>query len=224
MGLARSDTARAAIVNGDLAGATAGGYISAATERSSMDNDIDRVLFSREQLERRVRELAAEITADHATPDGTGIAPEVTIIPLLTGAMIFCADLIRSIPLPMKIGLMTVSSYPGTSVRSQGVNVLSKQMGDLKGRHVVLLDDILDSGQTIRSVVPILKDLGAASVRVCVLLRKDRPEAKGTQCDYVGFDIPDEFVVGYGLDFDDLYRNLPEVVVLKQEVIGRGTA
>ena len=187
-----------------------------------MDNDIDRVLFSREQLERRVRELAAAITADHAAGDGAD-APEVTIVPLLTGAMIFCADLIRSIPLPMKIGLMTVSSYPGTSVRSQGVSVLSKQMGDLAGRHVVLLDDILDSGQTIRAVVPILKEMGAASVRVCVLLRKDRPEARQTQCDYVGFDIPDEFVVGYGLDFDDLYRNLPEVVVLKREVIGRGT-
>lgn len=187
-----------------------------------MDNDIDRVLFSREQLDRRVRELAAEITADHTPADGSA-APEVTIIPLLTGAMIFCADLIRCIPIAMKIGLMTVSSYPGTSVRSQGVNVLSKQMGDLKGRHVVLLDDILDSGQTIRAVVPILNEMGAASVRVCVLLRKDRPEARETQCDYVGFDIPDEFVVGYGLDFDDLYRNLPEVVVLKREVIGRGT-
>jgi hypoxanthine phosphoribosyltransferase len=91
----------------------------------------------------------------------------------------------------------------------------------VKGRHVVLLDDILDSGQTIRAVVPIFKEMGAASVRVCVLLRKDRPEARSTPCDYVGFDIPDEFVVGYGLDYDDYYRNLPEVVTLKREAIER---
>jgi hypoxanthine phosphoribosyltransferase len=213
--------ARAAIVSVDLARATARRYIS-SMEQTHMDRDIDRVLISRERIEQRVRELAAEITADHTPADG-GEAPEVSIVPLLTGAMIFCADLIRCIPIPMKIGLMTVSSYPGTSIRSQGVNVLTKQLGNVTGRHVVLLDDILDSGQTIRAVVPILKELGAASVRVCVLLRKDRPEAKDTPCDYVGFDIPDEFVVGYGLDFDDVYRNLPDVVVLKPDVIGRGT-
>ena len=193
-----------------------------ATDPTAMDADVDRILFTRAQIATRVRELADEITRDH-TPAGAD-APEVTIVPLLTGAMIFCADLIRCIPMPMKIGLMTVSSYPGTSVRSQGVSVLSKQLGDVTGRHVVLLDDILDSGQTIRAVVPILKELGAASVRVCVLLRKNRPEALRTPCDYVGFDIPDEFVVGYGLDFDDLYRNLPDVVVLKQDVLGRATA
>lgn len=188
-----------------------------------MDQDIDRVLIPRERIDARVRELAAQITADHTPADG-GEGPEVTIVPLLTGAMIFCADLIRCIPIPMKIGLMTVSSYPGTSIRSQGVNVLTQQLGHVKGRHIVLIDDILDSGQTIRTVVPVLQEMGAASVRVCVLLRKkDRPEAANTPCDYVGFDIPDEFVVGYGLDFDDLYRNLPEVVVLKRDVIGRGT-
>jgi hypoxanthine phosphoribosyltransferase len=188
-----------------------------------MDQDIDRVLISRDRIDARVRELAAQITADHTPADG-GDAPEVTIVPLLTGAMIFCADLIRCIPIPMKIGLMTVSSYPGTSIRSQGVSVLTKQLGDVRGRHVVLVDDILDSGRTIRTVVATLQELGASSVRVCVLLRKsDRPEAAGTPCDYVGFDIPDEFVVGYGLDFDDVYRNLPEVVVLKPEVIARGT-
>ena len=178
-----------------------------------MDRDIDRVLIPQARIAARVAELARQITADHK-PDN-----EVTIVPILTGAMIFCCDLVRCIPIQMKIGMIAVSSYPGSSVRSQGVNVLSKQMGDIAGRHVVLLDDILDSGETIRRVVPLIAELGAASVRSCVLLRKDRPEARATHVDYVGFDIPDEFVVGYGLDFDNLYRNLPDVVTLKREVI-----
>ena len=185
-----------------------------------MQDDIERVLISRERIRQRVAELAEEITRDHTPADGQA-APEVTIVPILTGAMIFCCDLVRCIPMQMKIGMIAVSSYPGTSVRSQGVSVLGKQLGDITGRHVVLLDDILDSGETIRKVVPLLKELGAASVRSCVLLRKDRPEARSTHCDYVGFDIPDEFVVGYGLDFDDDYRNLPDVVVLKKDVITR---
>jgi hypoxanthine phosphoribosyltransferase len=187
-----------------------------------MEKDIDRVLFSRDVIQRRVAELATQIVKDHTPADGSE-PPEITVVPILTGAMIFCCDLMRHIPIAMKIGLLTVSSYPGTSVRSQGVSVLSQQLGSVKGRHVVLVDDILDSGRTIQAVVGIIRDLGAASVRVAVLLRKDRPEARATQADYVGFDIPDEFVVGYGLDFDDYYRNLPEVVTLKAEIIARGT-
>jgi hypoxanthine phosphoribosyltransferase len=142
-------------------------------------------------------------------------------VPILTGAMIFCGDLIRHIPIAMKIGLMTVSSYPGRSIRTQGSSVLGQQLGDVKGRHVLLIDDILDSGGTLRLVVPLIKELGAATVKTCVLLRKDRPAARETPVDYVGFEIPDEFVVGYGLDYNDYYRNLPDIVVLKQDVIGR---
>ncbi len=187
-----------------------------------MQSDIDRVLISRQQIEQRISEMAREIIRDHTPTDGSA-TPEITIVPILTGAMIFCCDLMRHIPIAMKIGLMTVSSYPGTAVRSQGVSVLGKQLGDVRGRHILLVDDILDSGRTIQTVVPIIQELGAASVRTAVLLRKDRPEARLTHADYVGFDIPDEFVVGYGLDFDDYYRNLPEVVTLKKEVIARGT-
>ena len=119
----------------------------------------------------------------------------------------------------MKIGLMTVSSYPGASIRTQGSQVLGQQLGDVKGRHVVIVDDILDSGGTIKLVVPAIQKLGAASVKVCVLLRKDRPAAKEVPVDYVGFEIPDEFVVGYGLDYNNYYRNLPDIVTLRPEVI-----
>jgi hypoxanthine phosphoribosyltransferase len=185
-----------------------------------MHGDIDRILISQEKIAARVRELAAEIVADHSPPRMIG-EQEITIVPILTGAMIFCCDLIRHIPFAMKIGLMTVSSYPGAAIRTQGSQVLGQQLGDVKGRHVLLIDDILDSGGTIKLVAPFVKSLGAATVKVCVLLRKDRPEAMDVPVDYVGFEIPDEFVVGYGLDFNNYYRNLPDIVTLKREVIER---
>jgi hypoxanthine phosphoribosyltransferase len=183
-----------------------------------MHRDIDRVLISQWQIHARVREMAQQITIDHR---GGDVASEITIIPILTGALVFCGDLIREIPIAMRIGLMTVSSYPGASLRTQGSQILGKQLGDIRGRHVLLLDDILDSGGTLRLVAPIIHELGAASVKSCVLLRKDRPAAKETAVDYVGFEIPDEFVVGYGLDYNNYYRNLPDIVTLKQEAIDR---
>jgi hypoxanthine phosphoribosyltransferase len=180
-----------------------------------MRDDIDRVLVTRDQIARRIEELARQITQDHTSAEGE---TEITLVPILTGAMVLCADLMRHMPVRMKIGLMTVSSYPGKSLRTQGSNVLGSQLGDIHGRHILLLDDILDSGGTLRKVVPLLKEMGPASVKTCVLLRKDRPVAKETPVDYVGFEIPDEFVVGYGLDFDDYYRNLPDIVTLKKAV------
>ena len=185
-----------------------------------MQGDIERILISQERIAQRVREMAAEIIADHSPPRMNG-QPEITIVPILTGAMIFCCDLIRHIPIAMKIGLMTVSSYPGSSIRTQGSQVIGQQLGDIKGRHVLLIDDILDSGGTLKLVVPSVKSLGAATVKTAVLLRKDRPAAKEVEVDYVGFEIPDEFVVGYGLDYDNYYRNLPDIVTLKREVIER---
>jgi hypoxanthine phosphoribosyltransferase len=137
----------------------------------------------------------------------------------MTGAMIFTSDLIRQIPIAMKIGLMLVSSYPGNSVQTRGSQMLANQVGEVRGRHVLVVDDILDSGGTIHMVVPALREMGAASVKSCVLLRKDRPTARAVHVDYVGFEIPDKFVVGYGLDYNDYYRNLPDIVTLKEPVL-----
>jgi hypoxanthine phosphoribosyltransferase len=183
-----------------------------------MHLDIDRVLISQQQIAERVAQLARLITEDHTTPKLDRPA-QVTIVPVLTGAMIFCSDLIRHIPIAMRIGVVSVSSYPGQSVTSQGAQVVAQQLGDLHGRRVVLVDDILDSGQTIRLVQSVLRQQGAASVKTCVLLRKNRPATRDVEIDYVGFDIPDEFVVGYGLDFDNYYRNLPNIVTLKTDVL-----
>jgi hypoxanthine phosphoribosyltransferase len=181
-----------------------------------MHRDIERILISRQRIAERVRELARAIIVDH---EALGVGAEITIVPILTGAMIFCGDLIREMPIAMKIGLMTVSSYPGRSVSTQGAQVIQRQIGNVKDRHVLVLDDILDSGSTMRLVVPTLRELGASSVRSCVLLRKDRPAAREVSVDYVGFEIPDEFVVGYGLDYDDYYRNVPDIVTLKRSLL-----
>ncbi len=179
-----------------------------------MHGDIERVLISQFQIMARVKEMATQITRDF--PEG-----DITIVPVLTGAMIFAGDLIRQIPIPMRIGLLTVSSYPGASLRTQGSTLIGQQLGDIRGRHVLLVDDILDSGGTVRLIVPVLRELGAADVKVCMLLRKDRPAAKDTHVDYVGFEIPDEFVVGYGLDYNNYYRNLPDIVTLTSDAIER---
>ncbi len=186
----------------------------------SMERDIQRVLIPHERIARRVKELAAQITAEHTSPAMNG-ASEITILPILTGAMIFASDLIRQLPMPMKIGLLAVSSYPGRSLKTQGSGVIAQQVGDLRGRHVLIIDDILDSGGTIRLVRDMLEPMGAASLKACVLLRKPTAGAAMTPVDYVGFDIPDEFVVGYGLDYDDYYRNLPEIVTLKADIMKR---
>lgn len=187
-----------------------------------MHGDVDRILLSQTQIAARVRELAAQITADHSPP-AVPDAAEISILPILTGAMIFASDLIRQLPMRMRIGLLAVSSYPGQSIRSQGASLLSRQIGDVRGRHVLVLDDILDSGGTIRAVRSMLGELQPASVKVCVLLRKPLPSALQTPVDYVGFDIPDEFVVGYGLDYNDCYRNLPDIVTLKPAVFQTGS-
>jgi hypoxanthine phosphoribosyltransferase len=179
-----------------------------------MHQDIERVLIPRDKIAARIREMAAQITADHLPLEG-----EITLVPILTGAMIFCADLMRELGLRLRIGLLTVSSYPGASIRTQGATVLAQQLGDLRGRHVLLIDDILDSGGTLKLVVPVIQSMEPASVRTCVLLRKQRPAAREVAVDYVGFDIPDEFVVGYGLDYDNYYRNLPEIVTLRRSVL-----
>jgi len=192
-----------------------------------MQDQIERVLIDRDRIAKRVAELAAAISRDHTSAaDGAGkivSEAEITIVTVLTGAMIFCCDLIRQIPITMKIGLLTVSSYPGGAVHSQGPRLSAEQLGNIHGRRVVLVEDILDSGGTIRLIVPLLRQAGAASVKTCCLLRKDRPATRDIRLDYVGFEIPDEFVVGYGLDLNDYYRNLPDIVTLRPEVIARLT-
>lgn len=192
-----------------------------------MQQDIDRILIDRQAISRRVREIAQQITQDLLAKTGsasTGSSlPQITLVPILTGSIIFVADLIRELPLYMQIRVMSASSYPDTATASQGVTMrdgLCDLPQSLAGAHVLVIDDILDSGRTLARVKETLLKRGPASVTTCVLLRKQRPEAMNFPVDYVCFDIPDRFVVGYGLDYNNLYRNLPDVVTLRPHVLG----
>jgi hypoxanthine phosphoribosyltransferase len=173
---------------------------------------LGRVLVSAERIAARMPELAREIVA--WVGDGED---EVVIVPVMTGAFIFAADLVRHMPVRMRITLATVSSYPGASTTSQGVRPVGNLPARLDGRRVLIVDDILDSGKTIAFLRKEFAGQRPSKLATAVLLRKTTPVAMGTPCEFVGFDIPDEFVVGCGLDYDGCFRNLPDVRVLHPE-------
>ncbi|MFM9168562.1 MAG: hypoxanthine phosphoribosyltransferase [Phycisphaerales bacterium] len=173
---------------------------------------LGRVLVSAEAIRARMPELAREIVAWLGDSDD-----EVVLVPVMTGAFIFAADLVRHMPVRMRITLATLSSYPGTATTSQGVRAVGDMPGDLSGRRVLVVDDILDSGRTLRWIRERFGADRPAKLATAVLLRKTIPAALSTPCEFVGFDIPDEFVVGFGLDYDGCFRNLPDVRVLHPE-------
>jgi hypoxanthine phosphoribosyltransferase len=165
------------------------------------------ILIPAQRIQERVRELAREMTADYRDRP-------VTIVGVLTGSLMFLADLVRHLELPLRIGLIQASSYRGATTTPGELHVQPELVPDVKGRHVILLDDILDTGQTLDYLTRHMQTLGPASLRVAVLLRKIGRQKVHLEPDYCGFEIPDAFVVGYGLDFNDEYRNLPYVAVL----------
>ena len=165
------------------------------------------VLIAADRIEARVGELAAEIANAF---DGK----PVTVVGILTGCLMFTADVIRRIDLPLRVAFITASSYRGETFVPGRLEIRDDLLPDIAGRHILLLDDILDTGKTLTRVVAHLIDKGAASVKVGVLLRKVGRQEVPFKPDFVGFSIPDKFVVGYGLDFNDEYRHLPFVGVL----------
>jgi hypoxanthine phosphoribosyltransferase len=165
------------------------------------------VLIPAERLQQRIIEMARVIADDFRDRP-------TTIVGVLTGCIMFLADLVRRLDLPLRIDLIQASSYRGATTTPGQLRISPDLVPDVRGRHVLLLDDILDTGQTLGYLVNHLRDLGAASVRVAVLLRKQGRQQVHIEPDYCGFDIPDHFVVGYGLDFNDEYRHLPYVAVL----------
>lgn len=167
---------------------------------------IGRALVDAHAIRERIASLAEEIVRDQPPSD----RPLVVVI-VLTGALVFGADLIRALPHRMKIALVKVTSYPGTATTSQGIMASGPMPEALHGCDVLIVDDVLDTGRTIAHMRREITAAGAKSVRCCVFLRKDRPDAFSTPCEHVGFDIPDAYVVGYGLDFDGEFRNLPDI-------------
>lgn len=180
--------------------------------------EVDRILIDRSAIATRVAEMGAQIASDLELSTG---ADRLVVVPVMTGALVFAADLVRTMPMRLRLELIQASSYPGQSTTSQGVTLGSGPTEELAGAHVLILDDIFDSGRTLATVRQLVEAIGPASVRTAVLLRKEVERAVDMQPDYVGFDVPDEFVVGYGLDYDGWYRNLPNIAVLKQP--GDGT-
>lgn len=177
-----------------------------------MQNDIERILIDEEVIERRLDVIARQIEKDF--PGG-----KLVVIILLKGALVFAADLLRRIPRVLEIECLNVASYHGGLESSGTVDFLDRHFPEVRGMHVLLLDDILDTGRTLHAVSRRLLEEGAVAVHTAVLLAKDKPRAEEVQADYVGFEIGDEFVVGYGLDYQGKYRNLPYVGVLKPSAV-----
>ncbi len=179
-----------------------------------MKDDIETILIPRARIAERVHQMGQEIAATYADDEPEGL----TLVTILSGSLIFVADLIRHLPLRMKLGLITVSSYAGATTTSHGATVLQGLNVEVTGRHVLLVDDILDTGSTLRLVRRKLAESGPRSIRTCVLLRKPAKAPPDVPADFVGFDIDDVFVVGYGLDYNDHYRNFPDIGVLRKEL------
>jgi len=169
---------------------------------------VSEILLSEEQLQVRIRELGRQISQDYA-----GKAP--LMVGVLKGAAMFLVDLIRAVDLPLAIDFMAVSSYGAATESSGVVRILKDLETPIEGRDVVLVEDIIDSGLTIAYVLDMLRRRGPASLKVCALLVKEQAAEAGLKADYVGFTIPNKFVVGYGLDFDEKYRNLPYLGILQ---------
>lgn len=178
-----------------------------------LEKDILEVLFSEEQLDRRVREIAAQIEKDYE-------GKEIMLISVLRGSFVFMADLCRRIDLPCTLDFMSVSSYgKGTSSSGQ-VQITKDLSSDISGKHIIVVEDILDSGNTLSYLLKLLEQRNPASIRLCTLLDKPDRRVKQVEVHYSGFSIPDAFVVGYGLDYAEKYRNMPYIGILKPEVYG----
>lgn len=197
--------------SGDVMGRAAGAL--AFPTLAAMEGDIERILIDRAAIARRVAEMGTQIASDLEIDSGSD---RLVVVPVLTGALVFTADLVRTMPMRLRLELIQASSYPGKATTSQGVTLENGPTEALSGAHVLIVDDIFDSGRTLAAVRDLVRAADAASVRTAVLLRKDVRRDVDMQPDYVGFDVPDAFVVGYGLDYDGWYRNLPNIAVLRQ--------
>lgn len=178
--------------------------------------NVQRVLIDRSRISRRIGEMGVQIAGDLRAAGAEAPGNRVVFVPVLTGALVFTADLIRHIELQMSIRPVTISSYPGTATQSQGATINGVVPTDLAGAHVLIVDDILDSGRTLGLLRRVIAAQNPAWLAIAVLLDKHKPGGRSehVEVEYAGFRIDDEFVIGYGLDYDGYYRNLPDIAVL----------
>ena len=180
-------------------------------EKTTMDQDILKILYTEEQIAQRIREMGAQMYEDLK-----GKNP--LFVSVLRGAFIFMADITRACQVKCDVEFIAVSSYGNSTASSGAVQITPDIQQDISGRGLVVVEDILDSGNTLNFLKQYFLTKGAASVSICTLLDKPSRREKAIHADYVGFEVPDEFVVGYGLDYAQKYRNLPYIGVLKPEV------
>jgi hypoxanthine phosphoribosyltransferase len=169
-----------------------------------------RTLLNKDVIQARVQVLGRQIAQDYADKP-------LTVLGVLTGCLIFLSDLIRQMDLPLKVGLLEASSYRGATTTRSELSFNIERIPDLKGRHVLLVDDIFDTGHTLEAIFKSISQRDTQSVKTCVLLWKTARTRVELRPDYVGFEIPDEFVVGYGLDYNDHYRHLPHIAAIDPE-------
>lgn len=177
--------------------------------------DIERILISEDELRNRVSELGAAITRDYA-----GKAEGLVVVSVLRGAAIFMADLVRAIELPLEMDFLAISSYGSGTVSSGTISMKKDISSDIADKHVIIAEDIIDSGLSLTYTIKHLLSFSPASLQVAALLYKQREDSPSFDVRYKGFDVPDEFVVGYGLDYAERYRNLPYIGILKPQVYG----
>lgn len=178
-----------------------------------MINDIERVFFTEEEIRSAVAKLGAEISRDYAGKDPLFVG-------VLKGSWIFMADLMRYVTIPCSVEFMAVKSYSGT--KTTGVVQIQKDLNvPVEGRHIVMVEDILDTGKTLNYLMNFLSDRGAASIKIATLMDKPARRMAPVEASYSCFEVPDEFVVGYGLDYNEFYRNLPYIGVLKPEIYSK---
>ncbi len=187
-------------------------HIDTPPQEEKLQQRLEKILFSKEAICQRIVEMGEAITRDYS-------GQPLTVVTVLQGGALFMADLIREIHLPLRAESITVASYIGTESCGE-VTFLQNQLPNLDNRHVLLLDDILDTGRTLTAIQRrFMKDCAPLSIKIAVLLSKSVTRAENVEADYVGFEVGNEFVVGYGLDYNGEYRNLPLIGVLKPEYI-----
>jgi hypoxanthine phosphoribosyltransferase len=184
-----------------------------AAARPTIHDDVEEILLTEEEISERVAQLGAQLEADYAGRDPV-------LVSVLKGSIIFLADLIRAMQTSLALDLMEVSSYGASTESSGQVRILKDLSKPIEGRDVIVVEDIIDTGLTLNYLLRYLHDKGPASIRICCLLDKPARRLAEIPIDYRGFTIPDRFVVGYGLDYDERYRNLPFIGVLKPSVYG----
>ncbi|ELC8444070.1 hypoxanthine phosphoribosyltransferase [Clostridium perfringens] len=179
--------------------------------KKDIRDDIKEVLYSEEQLAKRVKEMAEEISKDYCGKD-------LLVVGILKGSVVFTSDLIKNISIPCEIDFMAVSSYGNSTQTSGVVRILKDLDSDIENKHVLIVEDIVDTGTTLSYLLEYLKARKAASIEIVALLDKEARRTSNISSKYKGFDVPDEFIVGYGIDYAEKYRNLPFIGALKEEI------